>query len=156
VQRLGDDLARELSRFGGDRLVDLTRIVDAWPGTVGETIARNAWPSRLARDGTLHVATTSSAWAFELAHLQGDLLVRLRRVLDDATPKGLRFAVGPVPEPGRDHAAASAPQPPPDPGPEHRAQAALIAAAVEDVELRELVAKAAAASLSRAVSDRRF
>ena len=29
-------------------------------------IAANAWPARIARDGTLHVATSSSAWAFEL------------------------------------------------------------------------------------------
>jgi predicted nucleic acid-binding Zn ribbon protein len=156
MKRLGDELARELSRVGGGRLVELTRVVQAWPGTVGETIAKNAWPARLARDGTLHVATTSSAWAFELAHLQADLLDRLRRVLGDDTPRGLRFAVGRVPEPGLDSGAADARRLPPEPGPEHRAQAALLAASVEDPELRELVAKAAAASLSKAVSDRRF
>jgi predicted nucleic acid-binding Zn ribbon protein len=156
VQRLGDDLARELSRFGGGPLVELTRVVQAWPGTVGDTIARNAWPARLARDGTLHVATTSSAWAFELAHLQADLLARLRRALGGDTPRALRFAVGPVPEPGPDHEAAGARRPPPEPGPEQRAQAALLAASIEDAELRELVSRAAAAGLSRAVSDRRF
>jgi predicted nucleic acid-binding Zn ribbon protein len=156
VERLGKDLARELSRFGGGRLVELTRVVQVWPETVGETIAKNAWPARLARDGTLHVATTSSAWAFELAHLQADLLARLRPALGDDTPRGLRFAVGRVPEPGLDREAADARRPPPEPGPEHRAQAAQLAASVEDDDLRELVAKAAAASLARAVSDRRF
>jgi hypothetical protein len=48
----------------------------------------------------------------------------------------------------------------PEIGAEHRAEAAEIAAAIEDEELREYVARAAAASLARAPeearSDRRF
>ena len=39
--------------------------VAAWPSAVGEEIARNAWPARFARDGTLIVNTRDSVWAFE-------------------------------------------------------------------------------------------
>ncbi len=48
-------------------------IVAAWPEAVGAAIAANAWPARLARDGTLHVATSSSAWAFELTQLAASI-----------------------------------------------------------------------------------
>jgi hypothetical protein len=41
-------------------------------------------------------------------------------------------------------------------GPAERSEAATIAAAIEDEELREYVARAAAASLARGRSDRNF
>ena len=56
--------AGQLSRFGGQ--AELAELADRWPEAVGEAIARNAWPSRIARDGTLHVNTADSVWAFEL------------------------------------------------------------------------------------------
>ena len=46
--RIGDDVQRELARFGPAE--SMSEIVRAWPGAVGEQIARNAWPARLARD----------------------------------------------------------------------------------------------------------
>ena len=61
-ERIGDEVQRELSRFGPAE--GMTEIVRAWPEAVGEQIALNAWPARLSRDGKLHVATSSSAWAF--------------------------------------------------------------------------------------------
>ena len=75
-ERIGDDVRRELARFGP--AAGMTEIVRAWPGAMGDQIMRNAWPARLARDGKLHVATSSSAWAFELAQLESKLLARLR------------------------------------------------------------------------------
>ena len=63
------------------------------------TIARNAWPARIARDGTLHVATSSSAWAFELAAARADDARKLRDAVGEDAPVELRFAVGPLPEP---------------------------------------------------------
>ena len=63
-ERIGDEVQRELSRFGPAE--GMTEIVRAWPSVMGEQIARNAWPARISRDGKLHVATSSSAWAFEL------------------------------------------------------------------------------------------
>ena len=95
-ERIGGDVQRELSRFGPAE--GMTEIVRAWPEAMGEQIARNAWPARLARDGKLHVATASSAWAFELSQLEPKLLARLAETLGDATPAGLRFAPGKLPE----------------------------------------------------------
>ena len=145
-ERIGAEVQRELSRFGPAE--GMTEIVRAWPEVMGEQIARNAWPARLARDGKLHVATASSAWAFELAQLEPKLLVRLAEVLGDATPAGLRFAPGKLPEPSADY-APTAPNPSREPTAEEHELAAALTSGMEDESLRKIVAKAAAASLTR-------
>jgi hypothetical protein len=152
MDRLGDDVSRELRRFG--RQAAMADVVAAWPAAVGEAIARNAWPARVARDGTLHVSTSSSTWAFELAHLAPDLLARLGAILDESAPKALKFSPGPLPESPAQGGGTTAPHPPPDPTPEERELAAAISAEIEDEELRKLVARAAAASLAGHRSDR--
>ena len=150
-ERIGQDVRRELERFGpAGRIAD---VVEVWPAAVGDSIARNAWPARIARDGTLHVATSSSAWAFELGLLEADLRERLSERLDDSAPTQLRFAPGPLPEQGG-----------PDPGDarrrapnvtdQHLQAGEEVAAAIDDENLRKLVAKAAAASLARPSDDR--
>lgn len=158
MDRLERQVRRELGRFGPVD-GDMVGIVRAWPAAVGETVARNAWPVRLARDGTLHVNTASATWAFELGRLAATMLEQLRLELGETTPPALRFAPGPIPEPEAEAAERRAP-PRPTIGSEHRAEAAGIAAGIEDEELRELVARAAAASLARgsegARSDRGF
>jgi hypothetical protein len=152
MERLGDDVSRELRRFGPQSA--MADVVAAWPAAVGEAIARNAWPARVARDGTLHVSTSSSAWAFELTHLAPDLLARLKAILDESAPKALKFSPGPLPEAPAQRGGTTAPHPPPDPTPEERELAAAISAEIEDEELRKLVARAAAASLAGRRSDR--
>jgi hypothetical protein len=158
MDRLGGQVRRELGRFGagpggiGDG--DMVAIVRAWPAAVGETVARNAWPARFARDGTLHVNAASSTWAFELGNLAATILEQLRADLGDATPPALKFTPGPIPDPEAEPAEKRAPTPPAV-APEHRAEAAEIAAGIEDDELRELVARAAAASLARAPEEAR-
>jgi hypothetical protein len=154
MDRLDREVRRELARFApaADDVIALAR---AWPAAVGPTVARNAWPSRLARDGTLHVNTVSSTWAFELGRLAPTILEQLRAEVGAATPPALKFAPGPVPEPDGE-AAAKRSFAPPEPAAEDRAEAAALAAAIEDPELRELVSRAAAASLARARSDRHF
>jgi hypothetical protein len=153
VKKISSDVAGELGRFGP--VAGMTRIVEAWPGAVGPTIARNAWPARLARDGTLHVATSSASWAFELAQLEPEVLKRLRAATGKDAPAKLRFAVGKLPELGpeddarRDRRVVA-------PGPEELARAAELAAGIGDEELRKVVAKAAAQSLSRSGDDRAF
>jgi hypothetical protein len=147
VKRLADQVAGELSRFGAS--AGMIRIVEAWPEAVGPTIARNAWPARIARDGTLHVATSSSAWAFELGQLHDDVLRRVRATTGAAAPSKLRFAVGKLPELGVDDDRESAANLLPDPTPEAVARGVELAAGIEDDELRNLVAKVAAQSLSR-------
>jgi Dna[CI] antecedent, DciA len=153
VKRLSDEVARELGRFGPSE--QMTRIVDAWPRAVGATIARNAWPARIARDGTLHVATSSSSWAFELGQLRLDVLDKLRDALGPNAPTELRFAVGKLPEQGLDDPERAL-RTVPRPGPEEVRRAAELAASIEPEDLRETVAKAAAHGLFRAGDDRRF
>jgi hypothetical protein len=153
MERIGDEVTRELRRFGPE--AGIAAVVEAWPGAVGDAVARNAWPARLAPDGTLHVATSSSAWAFELAQLAPTILERLAGTLGADAPRAARFAVGRVPEPPPP-AGDSAPAHAPRPGAEERDAARSLAAGISDPELRELVARAAAASLFQAASDRRF
>jgi len=129
----------------------MTPIIEAWPLAVGPEIARNAWPARLARDGTLHVHTQDSIWAFELTTRAEEIRARLGEV----SPRRLSFAPGPLPEP------SVAPleqvrERPPEPTAEHVAKAASLARVIRDEELRKVVAKAAAASLSRDDNGRSF
>jgi hypothetical protein len=130
-------------------------LVEAWPGVVGEAIAQNAWPARLGRDGVLHVSVSSSSWAFELTQLSTELEGRLRDALGNDAPVRLRFAVGPLPEaPAASEDEQAQMKLPPSPA--ARAEAERLATPIEDEELRKLVAQAAAASLAKAESDRRF
>jgi hypothetical protein len=149
--RIGDDVRRELERFGPAG--HMAELVAAWPGLVGDQIARNAWPARFARDGTLLVATSSSAWTFELTQLQQEILTRLRQALGDDAPASLRFFPGKIPEPPT--ADADAPvREVASPTPEQLDQGAALAAQIEDEDLRKVVAKTAAASLARAPDGR--
>jgi Dna[CI] antecedent, DciA len=144
VKHLGDDVRRELGRLGP--AAGMPEIVAAWPGAVGDTIARNAWPARIARDGTLQVSTVDSVWAFELTSRAAEIAARLG-------VDRVRFAPGRLPEPGmkaREHDSQVAIQP----SAASRAEGERVAAAIEDEKLRKLVARAAAASLEKAGFDR--
>jgi predicted nucleic acid-binding Zn ribbon protein len=147
MERIESEVKQELARFGPAGAMG--EIVETWPLTVGEAIAANAWPARVARDGTLHVAATSSTWAFELSQLASQILERFRETLGEDAPSGLRFALGHVPE-RSELPAANARLEPPRPSPEQLARAAELAAAIDDEELREMVEKAAALSLAQA------
>ncbi len=151
MHRIGGEVKRELGRFGPSG--GMAEVVAVWPDVVGDVIARNAWPARFARDGTLHVSVSSSPWAFELAQLEPEIAARLAHILGEDPPRRLRFAPGNLPEtsvgtvPKEEREALR-------PSAADRAAAAKIAAPVGDEELRELVSRAAAASLARASSDR--
>jgi hypothetical protein len=151
IDRIGEEVRRELARFAPG--AGMAEIVAAWPGAVGETIARHAWPARLGRDGTLYVATDSSVWAFELGQLAPTVLDRLRSALSEGAPTTLRFAPGRLPEPPRPAEAVPTTSPV-RVGERERALAGRLAAGIDDEELRRLVARAAAASLARAQSGR--
>jgi Dna[CI] antecedent, DciA len=146
---LADALRAELSRFGPQ--AEIGRIAKAWPAAVGEHIARNAWPARISRDGTLHVHTSSSTWAFELEQLAVDIRARL----GSAAPPRLRFAPGPLPEP-ETPVPEQAPEDIPRPTTQELVEATDLAAPIDDEKLRKLVARAAAASLAKARSSRTF
>ena len=149
MERIGEGVARQLRRFGPAS--GMAPVVEQWVGAVGPEIARNAWPARLARDGTLHVHTQDSIWAFELTTRAEEIRGRL----GDSAPRRLAFAPGPLPEPAEDVPEAVR-KPPPPPSPEHVAKAESLTREIRDEELRKVVAKAAAASLSRGDNDRSF
>jgi hypothetical protein len=151
MERIGEAVRRELGRFG--TAGEMTDLVSAWPGLVGPHVATNAWPARLARDGTLHVNTSSSAWAFELGHLEPEILPRLQKALGGAAPKRLKFAPGPLPE-AVPEPAADRKSPPLEPTPDQAREARSWASAIDSEELRAKVEKAARASLARASSGR--
>jgi hypothetical protein len=149
MERIGAGVRKEVQRFGHHGAIG--EVVKVWAAAVGEQIARNAWPARVGRDGTLFVHTSSSAWAFELAQLESDIRARLGA----AAPGRLRFAPGPLPE--HDPTVSEQARPAPiEPSPEDAAAGALIAAPIGDEMLRKLVARAAAASLAKARTDEGF
>jgi hypothetical protein len=127
----------------------ISDVIAAWPDAVGAAIAANAWPCRIGRDGTLHVATSSSAWAFELTHLEDTMRARLETRLGTSVPPRLRFAPGPLPEPGAENVETSE-RTVPTPSPRARAAADELTAGIVPPGLRKAVARAAAASLAGA------
>jgi hypothetical protein len=144
---LGDEVMRELRRFGPQ--AEMGETAAAWPAAVGPEIARNAWPARFRRDGTLVVHTRDAVWAFELTQSAAEIGSRL-----PGSP-ALKFVPGLLAE----ATAEDAPDPPPalpEPTLDQARTAASWAAAIEDGELRDVVAKAARASLARATVDRSF
>jgi hypothetical protein len=146
MERLDGSVRRALRSSGVPDAGLLAEVTRAWPDAVGAAIARAAWPQRLGRDGTLHVTTVSSTWAFELGRMEEEIRAKLAAGLGDAAPPALRFAPGPVPAPP---APEEAPAPTPAPSPEEASAAASLAAGIEDPGLREAVRRAAAASLAR-------
>jgi len=153
VERIGDQVRSQLSRFGPQG--GMSELLDVWPAAVGEMVASNAWPARFARDGTLHVNTSSSSWAFELAQLAPTIAERLREKLGKTAPKALRFTVGHLPEPA-DREAEERRTEVPQPTAEALQRAAELAAQIEDEDLRERFRRAAALGLSRPSSDHSF
>jgi hypothetical protein len=149
MERVGSEIARELGRFGPAS--GMTPLLGAWPAAVGEEIARNAWPARLARDGTLHVHARDSIWAFELTARAEEIRARLGA----AAPPRIAFSPGPLAEPGDDPLEPVSRRPP-KPTAEHVAKAESLVRVIRDEDLRKVVAKAIAASLSSADNDRSF
>jgi len=133
---------KELGQFGPQ--AGMPELLEAWPVAVGDAIARNAWPARIAKDGTVHVHTADSVWAFELAQRAQEIADRL------AVPK-VRFAPGPLPE-----ASEEVVREVPQPTAEEEARAVELAAGITDEKLRESVQKAVRLSLARERHGRPF
>jgi hypothetical protein len=132
---LASEIRSELKRFGPQ--AGMAELVERWPAAVGAAIAQNAWPARIAKDGTVHISTNDSVWAFELGQRAGEIAAAL------AVAK-VRFAPGPLPQPDL---------PPPEARvevtPEEVELARAIASSIDDQKLRESVQKAVSFSLAR-------
>ena len=57
MERIEKDVRGELARFGPPG--GMPEVLEVWPEAVGDVVAANAWPARIARDGTLQVNTSS-------------------------------------------------------------------------------------------------
>jgi hypothetical protein len=142
MEPLGGQIREEMRRVGADSSAG--DFGPRWPAVVGEEIARNAWPARTQPDGTLVVHVRDAIWGFELTQRAAEISGRL-----PGQPR-LRFVPGPLPDtapdrPSRQSIEATA---------EQAREAASLAAAIEDPNLRESVAKAIKTALARASNDR--
>jgi len=153
MEGLDGEIRKVLARFGPQ--AGMPELLAAWPEAVGPMVAANAWPARIARDGTLHANTSSSAWAFELGQLAPEILTRLSEKLGESAPKALRFAVGHLPDPSTG-AIAETRTDVPEPTEQALRLAAELVAGIEDEELRNRMQRAAALGLSISPSDRCF
>src|SRR5712692_132246 len=79
----------------------MSEVLEAWPAAVGPEIARNAWPARFQRDGTLIVHTHDAVWGFELGHRAAEISERL------PGKPGLKFVPGLLPELGAEPTPAT-------------------------------------------------
>jgi hypothetical protein len=120
----------------------MAELVELWPEAVGEAIARNAWPARIARDGTVHINTADSVWAFELGQKAAEIAGKLG-------VEKVRFAAGPLPEADEEAAVPN----PIETSPEDEERARAIASTITDEKLRESVQKAVSLSLARGRED---
>ena len=147
MEPLGDDIRRELGRFGPQGAIGET--VAAWPAAVGAEIARCAWPARFQRDGTLIVHARDSVWAFELTHRAGEIAERLKGV------SAIKFVPGPLPEAAVDEVVTPATAPAVA-SPEQRRRAEEIASEIGNEDLRKIVTKTIERALANAPNDRSF
>ena len=115
-----------------------------WADAVGEALARVSQPARVARDGVLVVHAVDAAWTHAITLERRTILRRLAERLGDAAPTELRVEIGPI-----SVAAVVEESAPIQILPEARTRAAEIAAGVADDELRAVLERAIAKSLSR-------
>tara|TARA_B100000686_G_scaffold287648_1_gene313239 strand:+ start:824 stop:1294 length:471 start_codon:yes stop_codon:yes gene_type:complete len=145
-ESLSGSLESELIRLGAkDNVLAVTH---SWPEAVGPEIARNAWPARIRRDGTLVINTRTSVWAFELNQMAEEIRVRLK-----PEPSQIKFVVGVVPEPvGKKEDLEKKPLK--SPTPESAKSAKSLASEVTSDSVRKALEKAASLSLSNPHDDR--
>jgi predicted nucleic acid-binding Zn ribbon protein len=83
---------------GAEPATLLAAVQSAWPGAVGEAVAREASPVS-ERDGVVTVACRSATWAQELDLLGGQILAQVRQNLPDwAGLEAIRFTASGDPD----------------------------------------------------------
>jgi hypothetical protein len=136
------DLAARL--FGAKPEHTLALLRAAWPGAVGEELARRT--EVVAFDhGTLRIKVPDMRWQRTLLRMRGFILERLRRVAGRAAPRGLSFVTGEV----QDRGALVPATPPVAPAAHAPALVAAAAEAIPDPEIRERFLAAAGRYLAR-------
>ncbi|HEV8652424.1 MAG TPA: DUF721 domain-containing protein [Actinomycetes bacterium] len=87
---VGGEIAKALRARGWHQRLVAARVVARWPDVVGEAVAAHCHPTRIEEDGTLVVSADSTAWATQLAYLQGTLLDRLAVVCGPGVVRAVR------------------------------------------------------------------
>lgn len=88
-------VSRELAKSQGwSGRVAEGRVFAQWTAVVGDQIAEHAEPTSL-RDGILHVAAESTAWATQLRMVQAQLLAKIAEAVGDGVVTALKIT-GPV------------------------------------------------------------
>jgi predicted nucleic acid-binding Zn ribbon protein len=83
---------------GAEPATLLAAVQSAWPGAVGEAVAREAAPVS-ERDGVVTVACRSATWAQELDLLRAQITDQVTQNLPDwASLEGFRFTASGDPE----------------------------------------------------------
>ena len=146
-----DVLARFRRRAGGGSGAgaETAAAALAWADVVGRAAADHSVPVRRSRAGVLTIACSSASWAHELSARRAELAARLAERCPDAGVSTLRFAVA-------DHAVRAAPSAPARGSAARRSEARRSGTpppppptGIGEPALRELVARAAAASAAR-------
>jgi hypothetical protein len=119
----------------------------AWPSAAGADVAARSLPLRLSRAGVLTVGCESATWAQELQACAELLRDRLSALAPEAGVARLRFVAADHALPPR-RGGPPPPPPPPPPSPAQLARAERAAARVADPRLREVLSRAAAASMA--------
>lgn len=122
-----------------------------WPSIVGETLADQCLPLRVARGqegvgGTLHIRVAGPL-ALELQHLEPQVVERINAWFGYRAIAALRFHQGPIekPVPARKRAA----QPRPAPSPEDIAALEQALSGIDDPELRRALDRLGKAVVAR-------
>ena len=89
-QSLGGVARQVASTRGWSPKVAEGTVFAQWAGVVGEQIAEHATPTVL-RDGVLHVAAESTAWATQLRLVQAQLLAKIAAAVGDGVVTALKI-----------------------------------------------------------------
>lgn len=93
--KIGNVLARLVSRRGYAQICTLDAQEKAWQKVVGTELASVTQFAKLSR-GTLHIVAANSLLIQELMYRKEELLASLQRALPEAGVKQLRFKVGKI------------------------------------------------------------
>lgn len=92
---VGEVIDSIVTRLGIRRRLKQAQVVERWDAIVGERIARETKPERVAGN-TLFVAASSPVWAQELEFLKREILAKIRDEMGKGVVADIRFRTGSV------------------------------------------------------------
>ncbi len=99
---LGASIDKIVKPLLGTRGFGAASVVTQWPQVVGEALARETLPERIAypmgerSEGTLHLRVANSALALELQHLEPQLIERINSHFGYRAVARIRLIQGPI------------------------------------------------------------